>query len=488
MAAIAILVVLIVILLLSRKHIRFIDEKRPPGPLPWPIIGNHLLLKQLSVKYGGLHQALIKLSKQYRSDLITLYFGTKRGLIIGGNKLLRLKLKDGHFDGRPFDEFGKIRNFGKKQGITLNEGAVWKELRSWTFNSLKDFGLGSHSMSNMITDELVVILENLSGGGVKSLKPIIAPAAINVLWYFTMGKNNAGSKLQYLMELMEHRSRLVEVSGGLLSIFPWLRHIAPQATGYKQLVELTDELKNFFMENFKAHKMDYVPGRKRDLTDKFIAEMMKNQDADTVYKEEQLLVILVDLFLAGFSTIGTVLEFLFLHMIIHQDVQRKLQKELDSVIPSDRHPDVSDRLKLPYAEAVLAETLRLWPLFPLIPRRALRDAELENYVIPGNTTVLLNCYAANRDPEFYPEPDIFNPERHLKNGKYETDANSTTFGIGKRKCPGSIFAKSAIFILFLGIMQKFTLLPVPGKEPKSVEIKTGYSIAPKPYEVLLVPR
>ncbi|XP_033340663.2 putative cytochrome P450 305a1 isoform X1 [Megalopta genalis] len=489
MVATVILVSLIVILSLFFTFTGLKEEKHPPGPFPWPIVGNQLLLNQLSEKCGGLHLALIELCKQYRSDMITVYFGTKRGLIVSGKKLVPAILKDEQFDGRPFDEFIKIRTFRKKLGITMNDGPAWKELRNWMIHTLKDFGYGKRLMSDMIATELDAILENLKGGGVRTLKPVVAFAATNILSHFMMGNRFSESSRLHLMNLMGDRARLFDVTGGILTIFPWIRHIAPEATGYKLLVTLHDELKDFFMESIIDHKKNYIPGRVTDIIDKFISEIMNNQGADTVYTEEQLLVILVDLFVAGFMTIGTSLEFLFLTMIIHQDVQRKLQKEIDSAIPPDRLPDTADRLKLPYAEAIISETMRIWPLFPLIaPRRVLCDTKLGSYRIPKDTVVVINNYSVNMDPELHPEPDKFDPERHIKNGIYEPDVNSIIFGMGRRKCPGAILAKTALFVIFVGVMQKFTLLPVPGKEPKSVEIIPGFSIAPKPYDALLVPR
>lgn len=62
------------------------------------------------------------------------------------------------------------------------------------------------------------------------------------------------------------------------------------------------------------------------------------------------------------------------------------------------------------------------------------------------------------------------------------------FFSGKRRCPGDILAKATIFILFVGIMQKHTLLPVPGKGPYSIEINSGITLAPQPYDVLVEKR
>lgn len=57
--------------------------------------------------------------------------------------------------------------------------------------------------------------------------------------------------------------------------------------------------------------------------------------------------------------------------------------------------------------------------------------------------------------------------------------------LGKRQCPGVSLAQSALFLLFAGIMQRYELLPVPGQEPPSLQIKMGMTLSPKPYDVLL---
>lgn len=85
-------------------------------------------------------------------------------------------------------------------------------------------------------------------------------------------------------------------------------------------------------------------------------------------------------------------------------------------------------------EAVVSEVYRLWPIFPIIgPRRVLHNTVLDKYTIPRDATVLLNLYSINTDPNIYPEPEKFMPERFMKNGTYEPNVYSTLqFGKGIR--------------------------------------------------------
>lgn len=487
MFATVVLVILTLILLGISIIIGKNTKKYPPGPFSWPFIGNQLLLKRLSRELGGQHEAFIELSKRYASDVVTVDIGTDKVFVVSGNKLIGTVMKNEEYDGRPWNEFIKMRNMGKKTGITMNDGADWKELRGWMLRTMRFFGFGKREMKEMIRTELQVLLGHMNKETPLKLKPFVTPAVVNVLWFLATGKRfSTAEELQCFTDLMERRATVFDMVGGILTAFPWIRYIAPEASGYNLLVTLNNELKAFLMGSINEHKKHYNPGSEADLIDMFLHEMNDHKNSEEIFNVEQLMMLLVDLFLAGCTTTSTTLDFLFLVMTVRQDVQRKLQQEIDSVIPRDRLPEVEDRLKLPYVEAVMSETQRMWPVFPILgPRRVLRDTNLDKFTIAKDSTILMNIYSINKDPTLYPEPDKFMPERYLKNGVYEPDAHSLQFGKGRRRCPGEALAKSALFLLFVGVMQKYTLLPVPGKGPTSVEIVSGITTSPKPYQVLV---
>lgn len=467
------------------------SKKHPPGPVAWPFFGNQFLLKRLKRELGAQHSVFLELAKRYGSDVISVHLGNEKVLIVNGYKLISSVMKSEDYDGRPWNEFIKMRNMGKKSGITMNDGTEWKELRGWVVRTMKFFGFGRSEMSEMIKNELLNIVENLkSKDGPRRMKSMVTPAVVNVLWCLATGTPFLdGKKLQRFSDLLETRSQAFDMAGGWLNAFPWIRYIAPEFSGYNLLVTLNNELKDFLLETIREHKKKYRQGSEADLIDMFLHEMDEHSEPNSAYTEEQLVIILVDLFIAGCTTTGITVDFLFLHMAVHQDVQRKLQKEIDSVIPRDRIPDLEDRAKLPYVEAVMSETQRLWPVFPILgPRRVLRDTDLDKYTIAKESTILMNMYSINRDPSIYTDPDTFIPERYMKNGAFVPDPYSLQFGKGRRRCPGEALAKAAAFILFVGVMQKYNILPVPGKEPTTVEANFGITTSPKPYEILAVAR
>ncbi|XP_018057725.1 PREDICTED: probable cytochrome P450 305a1 [Atta colombica] len=486
----AILTVFLIIFVLRKR------AKYPPGPFPWPIFGNRYYLEKLTRKFGGQYLAFLELSKIYNSNIISLRLGTDDVIVVTNSKLVHEVCFSEIYDGRPWNEFTKLRNMGMKKGITLNDGAEWKELRSWSMRTLRSVGFAKQTMMELIVEEMTLIIEKLATGGVQQIQSAFAPAVINVLWMLITGQKPSENlpRLQKFLNLMERRAEKFDLTGGILTAFPWLRYIAPEMSGYNFLVKLNNELKNFLMDTINEHKEQYIKGNETDFIDLFLKEMYNNvkeqRDKVSVFSDDNLLITLLDFFIAGISTTTATLDNLFLQMANHQDVQRKLYEEINDVIGSHKLPKLEDRIKMPFTEAIITECQRLFHVTPVIgPRRVLKDTILDNYKIPKNTTVLMNVYSNNLDPNFFPDPTSFKPERHInENGVYQQHENIILFGKGKRRCPGEALAKSATFLFFVGIMQKFQLLPEPGKGFIQTELKSGLILAPKPYKMLIVPR
>ncbi|XP_029663810.1 probable cytochrome P450 305a1 [Formica exsecta] len=487
----AVILTLLVMIVILRQRSNY-PSNYPPGPFPWPVVGNTYYFQKLSKRLGGSYFAFLELSKQYNSDIISLRLGTSDTIVVSNYKLIQEILSKKEYQGRPWNEFIKIRNMGMKRGITMNDGQDWKELRSWSVRILKNVVFAKQEVMQLLLDELAVILEKLKDGGVQNIQTIIAPTVINVLWALTTGMklSKDQSRLRKFLDLMNRRSQIFDITGGILSTFPWLRFLAPEISGYKTLLELNNKLKNLLMETINEHKQQYVKGKEKDFIDAFLYEMFTQHDKNSVFSDDNLIVTLLDFFIAGTKTTTATLDFLFMQIANHQDVQHKLHEEIDVVIGPNRLPTLEDRVKMPFTEAVFTESQRMWLVTPIIgPRRVLDNTTLGNYAIPKNVTVLMNVFYNNMNPELFPNPTLFKPERHLdKQGAYRMDQNIILFGKGKRRCPGEALAKSALFVLFVGIMQKYCLLPVPGEKSIKIELTNGLINVPKPYQVLVVPR
>ncbi|XP_044587035.1 probable cytochrome P450 305a1 [Cotesia glomerata] len=488
-----VLCVIVICLITILAAIYFAKSKdAPPGPYPWPIFGNLKLLRKLSKKFGGQHIAFLKLSKTYNSDVINIRLGSSNIIVVCGLESIQKILRDENYDARPWNEFVKIRNMGLKKGITMADGSEWKKMRGWLVRSLRNLGFSRNEMSKKLNDELEIIFDKLKLQNTRPLhiKPIIAPVIINGIWSLVTGKRiHEEKRLLYFLDLMERRAKAFDIAGGMLSIFPWIRHFAPKTSGYELLVTLNNELKIFLMDTIEEHKKAYVKGSENDLIDMFLTEMYQENGPEEGFTEDQLLMILIDIFIAGVQTTTVTLDFLFLYMTVNQDVQSKLHNELDSAIGTNNLPQLSDRPILPFTEAVITESQRLRLVTPIIgPRRALNETYLNGYKIPKNACILMNVYSIHTDSTLFENPHLFNPERFIQDNVYTPSKKLILFGGGHRRCPGETVARSAIFLLFAGIMKNYKLLPVSSNDLPETDPQSGLTISPKPYEVLLVER
>lgn len=141
------------------------------------------------------------------------------------------------------------------------------------------------------------------------------------------------------------------------------------------------------------------------------------------------------------------------------DEQRKVHEELDAVIGTDRAPAFTDKKSLPRFHAFVSEALRWRPLVPLgMPHRTTQVVVFENYRIPAGTTIFGNHWAISRDPDVFPDPNAFKPDRWLDTeGRVRDDLKFFVFGFGRRVCPGQHVANSSVFINAVLVLWAFRL-------------------------------
>ena len=148
------------------------------------------------------------------------------------------------------------------------------------------------------------------------------------------------------------------------------------------------------------------------------------------------------------------------------------------------------RPELPYTEAVLEEVQRLGNIVPgAILHSNKKSVMIGGYVLPPGTAINSNMDSFLMDPEAFPEPEKFNPDRYLDdNGCFVAHPNIIPFGIGKRRCLGESLAKTELFIFFAGLMQKFEVRLANEDDVLSTSYRPGITLTPYPYEVRFVAR
>ncbi|XP_059617474.1 cytochrome P450 4d2-like isoform X2 [Phlebotomus argentipes] len=180
----------------------------------------------------------------------------------------------------------------------------------------------------------------------------------------------------------------------------------------------------------------------------------------------------VDTFMfEGHDTTTAAMTFALYAISRHPDVQKRLQQELQEVLGADRNAPVTYRhlQNLKYMELVIKETLRLYPPVPIYGRRIEEDMEINGKIIPAYCNYTMGIYFMGRDPNLYPEPEQFKPERFsLENTTEITNPFAyVPFSAGPRNCIGQKFAMLEIKSMLSKVLSHFELLPC-GPEPRII--------------------
>ncbi|KAH9607018.1 hypothetical protein KSS87_013793 [Heliosperma pusillum] len=199
------------------------------------------------------------------------------------------------------------------------------------------------------------------------------------------------------------------------------------------------------------------------------------------------------LILAASDTSVVTLTWALSLLLNNREVMKTAQAEIDTIVGKERQVNDSDLKDLIYLEAVVKETLRLYPPGPLsVPRVAVEDCTVNSYHIPAGTTLFLNLYKMHRDPEVWPNPLEFLPERFLTTHKdYDLRGQNFAylpFGSGRRICPGITYALKFMMLTLATLLQGFEI-STPLLE--TVDMSEGFGITnlkATPLDVLLVPR
>jgi cytochrome P450 len=173
------------------------------------------------------------------------------------------------------------------------------------------------------------------------------------------------------------------------------------------------------------------------------------------------------IFVAGHETTARTLSFLWYALHENPEVAKRLRAELDSVVPQGQAPALEHFQQLPYMDRVLKEVLRLYPPAPAVPRDPITDQTLDGVHIPAGTFLLVFPYITHRHPDFWDEPERFDPDRFLpeKEAAFH-DYAYYPFGGGNRLCLGSSFAMLEMKILTTMLVSKFEARLVEGHKPR----------------------
>ncbi|KAJ8930071.1 hypothetical protein NQ314_017178 [Rhamnusium bicolor] len=219
-----------------------------PGPAFLPVVGNYTYYRKRLKALGYHHLVWRELSEVY-GHIVGLKLGRNLVVTVFGAEAVREVLSREDFDGRPDGFFFRLRTFGKRLGIVFSDGQFWKKQRKFSLQHLRNFGFGKREMEEKIQEEtrsLIAILKN------RCSEPIFMHSAfdisvLNGLWAMMAGQRfeTDDERLRKLLNIIHDAFRLVDMSGGLINQMPFLRHIAPNACGYNQIMDILNRMWTF---------------------------------------------------------------------------------------------------------------------------------------------------------------------------------------------------------------------------------------------------
>ena len=195
---------------------------------------------------------------------------------------------------------------------------------------------------------------------------------------------------------------------------------------FKPIIKKTNAMRDIIRKEVEAHMETLDPDNPRDFIDIYLIKSAGTHEMKRMVNN--IMVFLPDLT----DTVGVAMSLVLMYVIYYQDVQQKIYSEILAVTGGNRDVTWADKAQLPYSEAVMMEVLRIEPPFPLTANHAVsRETTFNGYRIPTRAHIYGHIAAVHKDPELFPNPDEFKPERFInKEGKVINCEALMPFGKG----------------------------------------------------------
>ncbi|KAK3736032.1 hypothetical protein QZH41_002750 [Actinostola sp. cb2023] len=194
--------------------------------------------------------------------------------------------------------------------------------------------------------------------------------------------------------------------------------------------------------------------------------------------DDEVIAQCVVFLLAGYESSSFTLSMMCYSLATNPDVQERLQQEIDRVwTDEDEMPSYDMVHKLPYLDMVMSETLRLYPPAFASFRECNKECVVNGVKIPKDALILVPAYSIHRDPNIYPNPEKFDPERFSAEAKQSRDPYLyIPFGHGPRNCVGMRFAQMEIKLVLVRLLKKYSLVVTTETKPPQLQIKATLTV------------
>nr|XP_011467779.1 PREDICTED: cytochrome P450 71D11-like isoform X2 [Fragaria vesca subsp. vesca] len=385
----------------------------PPGPRKLPIIGNlHQLIGALP------HRGLRDLAKQH-GPLMHLKLGEVSTVVVSSAELAKevMTTHDIIFASRPQFLATRIIFYDSTDIAFAPYSDYWRELRK------------------ICTQEL------LNAKRVQSYRPIREKEVLNLIEWIS---SRAGSPINLTQKV---KSSIYSITAQAAfgneckdqeEFIYAVKDVIKAISGFN-VADVFPSFKLLHMISGEQHRVERLQKQVDRILENIIKEHMQatTKKRDEAHVQEDL-----DVFTAGSDPSAAVVDWTMSEMIKHPRIMKRAQDEVREVFNRARLVNETSIRGMKYLKLVIQESLRLHPPgVLLLPRECAERCVIDGYEIPAKTRVIVNAWAIGRDPNYWSNPETFNPDRFLDSSiDYQgTNFDYIPFGAGRRICPGMLY-------------------------------------------------
>ncbi|XP_073127951.1 cytochrome P450 76A1-like [Henckelia pumila] len=474
----------------ERRHRRLEELGRmPPGPQPFPVVGNIFLLARDS---RAPHKLFAELADRY-GPVMTLYLGSMSTVVISSSEAARVMFKnhDAVLAGRKIYEAmkGDISNEGSL--ITAQYGPHWRMLRRlctsefFTTARLDSMREVRAKCIDQMLDFITEASSNTNSVGVV-VGNFFFLMAFNLIGNLMFSKDLLDPKSERGAKFFYHAGKVMEFAGkpNVADFFPMLRWLDPQGVRRKTQfhVKRAFDVAGEFLKERMREVESAINEKRKDYLDVLLKYRGDGVEGPPSFSSTIINVIVLEMFMAGTDTTTSTLEWAMAELLHNPQTLQKLQSELRTLIPPGKKLEEQNLEHLPYLKAVIKETLRLHPPLPfLVPHKAMDPCKMSGYYIPKETQILVNVWAIGRDPKSWKEPLEFKPERFLDPSMADYKGQNfeyIPFGSGRRMCPAMPLASRVLPMVIGSMVHSFDWVLAGGMKPDEMDMseKIGFTL------------
>ncbi|XP_063914438.1 cytochrome P450 4C1-like [Zophobas morio] len=458
-------VIFLIISVLWKKRWLLYHAWKIPGPFSVPLVGSTYLL---SATKDSFFEVVYRNLDSYRPVIKTwigseLYITTTRPADV--EKILVNCLNKSPF----YENFNDVM----KDTLLTSKVSIWKDHRkminpSFNLKILSSF----HDIFVKYSREIVKYL--LDVGGTEQTD------FLSVIWEKTFDVALVSLTNVNPCELKERRRaisiavRFEEIlmqrlhTFWLLTDFSW--KLSNLHKEHKVVCQTAHEIgENIIAEEYKSYESE---DRNDDTIEskRFLRNLTKLNRTNQITREE-ILEETNFMLMAASETASITINTILTILGIYSDIQERVYQELASVLPNIENSPTQEELnRLDYLERVVKEILRLVPTIPFIMRYADEDIKCDPYVFPAGSNLVIPLVLLHRDPEVWPEPEKFDPDRFLPDevGKRHR-CSYIPFSFGVRNCIGLKFGMMVVKVMVATILRNFKVRTVDMKSWKDIQ-------------------